>query len=177
MKASLFAEDEEEKDMFQDYGATKLSSPRLIFPGSQCRPSGRKPFTMCLCFLFCPHTFQTFFWLSVQYCPEYSNCFFVAVTLFCLSAVGGLLQTRFTSGLLSQLSDSPNHSPVGQWPTKLTVQPPLSFMLPSHAPEPLIKTVGTRRLGGPVPIKQSVAQGMVGLYVLYRLHLWVNCQR
>lgn len=45
MKASLFAEDEDEKDMFQDHGAMKLSgdvpSPRLVFPGSQGRPPGR----------------------------------------------------------------------------------------------------------------------------------------
>ncbi|XP_011615072.2 nuclear pore complex protein Nup98-Nup96 isoform X2 [Takifugu rubripes] len=116
MKASLFAEDEEDKDLFQDYGAIKLSSdvssPRLIFPGSQSRPS-----------------------------------------------VGGLLQTRFASGLLSQLPDSPNPPTAVQWSTKLTVQPPSSFLLPSHAPEPPIKTVGMRRLGGPIPIKESVTQG------------------
>lgn len=107
------------------------------------------------------------------------------MTLFsrslCLSAVGGLLQTRFTSGLLSQLSDTPHQppliappvtiGPLVQWPTKLTVQPPLSFVLPSRAPEPPIKTVGMRRLGGPIPIKESIAQGKVGLYILYRLHL------
>lgn len=46
MKASLFAEDEEESDMFQDHGAVKVSadvsSPRLVLPGAQSRPSGRK---------------------------------------------------------------------------------------------------------------------------------------
>lgn len=50
MKASLFAEDEEDKELFQDYGAIKLSSdvssPRLIFPGSQSRPSGGKLLTI-----------------------------------------------------------------------------------------------------------------------------------
>uniref|UniRef100_A0A8C9Y7D9 Nuclear pore complex protein Nup98-Nup96 n=1 Tax=Sander lucioperca TaxID=283035 RepID=A0A8C9Y7D9_SANLU len=39
MKASLFAEDEEESDMFQSQGAMKIStdvsSPRLVLPGSQ----------------------------------------------------------------------------------------------------------------------------------------------
>lgn len=47
MKASLFAEDEEEGDMFQDQGAMKVSadvsSPRLVLPGAQGRPSGTKP--------------------------------------------------------------------------------------------------------------------------------------
>lgn len=110
--------------------------------------------------------------------------FFLSV---CVSAVGGLLQTRFTSGLLSQLSGTPPHQPsltapsvtIGplvQWSTKLTAQPPLSFVLPSHAPELPIKTVGMRRLGGPIPIKESIAQGKVGLYILYRLRLYVSCQ-
>lgn len=43
MKASLFAEDEEESDMFQDHGvkvSADVSSPRLITPGVQSRPSG-----------------------------------------------------------------------------------------------------------------------------------------
>lgn len=57
MKASLFAEDEEDKDLFQDYGAIKLSSdvssPRLIFPGSQSRLSGGKPLTVYLCISCC----------------------------------------------------------------------------------------------------------------------------
>lgn len=46
MKASLFAEDEEESDLFQDHRAMKvstdISSPRLVLPGAQSRPSGRK---------------------------------------------------------------------------------------------------------------------------------------
>lgn len=46
MKASLFADDEEDKEMFQDHGAIKVSgdlaSPRLVFPGSQSRPHGRR---------------------------------------------------------------------------------------------------------------------------------------
>lgn len=107
------------------------------------------------------------------------------MTLFsfslCVSAVGGLLQTRFTSGLLSQLPDALRQpplvappatiGPLVQWSTKLTVQPPSSFVLPSPAPEPPIKTVGMRRPGGPVPIKESIAQGKVGLYIMYRLNL------
>lgn len=83
MKASLFAEDEEEKDMFQDYGATKLSSPRLIFPGSQSRPSGRKPFTMCLYFScslvsYFVHTrFRLFFDLVCNTVQNSNSCFFL----------------------------------------------------------------------------------------------------
>ena len=46
MKASLFTEDEEESDMFQDHRAMKVStdvsSPRLVLPGAQSRPSGTK---------------------------------------------------------------------------------------------------------------------------------------
>lgn len=55
MKASLFADDEEDKEMFQDHGTMKVSSdvssPRLVFPGSQSR--GRRLITV---FLF------SFFW-------------------------------------------------------------------------------------------------------------------
>jgi len=46
MKASLFAEEDDEGDMFQDQGAMKapdVSSPRLVLPGAQGRPSGTKP--------------------------------------------------------------------------------------------------------------------------------------
>ncbi|XP_044227526.1 nuclear pore complex protein Nup98-Nup96 isoform X2 [Thunnus albacares] len=133
MKASLFAEDEEESDMFHDHGAMKVpadvSSPRLILPGAQSRPS-----------------------------------------------VGGLLQARFTSGLLlSQLSDSPRPSlpaPLsGASPAAVessrslhwAAPSPSSFLLPSRPPEPAIRTVGVRRLGGPVPLKESVTQGKGGL--------------
>lgn len=64
MKASLFAEDEEEDDMFQDpvgmKVSTDISSPRLIVPGAQSRPSGKenKPFID-------PH-FDKFSWSSFQ---------------------------------------------------------------------------------------------------------------
>ncbi|XP_028276799.1 nuclear pore complex protein Nup98-Nup96 isoform X2 [Parambassis ranga] len=130
MKASLFAEEEDEGDMFQDQGASKVatevSSPRLVLPGAQGRPS-----------------------------------------------VGGLLQARFTSGLLPHLSDS-SHPPLPpsraspavvepsrslQWPGP----GPSSFLLPTRTPEPSIRTVGARRLGGPVPLKESVTQGKGGL--------------
>uniref|UniRef100_A0A8C9Y2Z3 Nuclear pore complex protein Nup98-Nup96 n=1 Tax=Sander lucioperca TaxID=283035 RepID=A0A8C9Y2Z3_SANLU len=129
MKASLFAEDEEESDMFQSQGAMKIStdvsSPRLVLPGSQGRPS-----------------------------------------------VGGLLQTRFTSGLFSQMSDSPRPpllppslsrgSPAAAEQSRSlhwAGPAPSSFMLPSRTPEPSVRTVGARRLGGPVPLKESVTQG------------------
>ncbi|XP_058483731.1 nuclear pore complex protein Nup98-Nup96 isoform X1 [Solea solea] len=131
MKASLFVEDEEESDMFQDRGAVKVaadvSSPRLVKPGAQSRPS-----------------------------------------------VGGLLQARFTSGLLSQLPDSPRppHPPslsraspaFGDAPRPLHwAGPAPSFLLPPRTPEPSIRTVGARRLGGPVPLKESIVSGKGGL--------------
>uniref|UniRef100_A0A672GDI3 Nuclear pore complex protein Nup98-Nup96 n=1 Tax=Salarias fasciatus TaxID=181472 RepID=A0A672GDI3_SALFA len=40
---------------------------------------------------------------------------------------------------------------------------PASFLLPPRAPEPPIRTVGVRRLGGPVPLKESITQGKGGL--------------
>ncbi|XP_034746769.1 nuclear pore complex protein Nup98-Nup96 [Etheostoma cragini] len=125
MKASLFAEDDEESDKFQNQGAMKtstdVSSPRLILPGPQGRPT-----------------------------------------------VGGLLQTRFTSGLFSQLSDSPRPPSLSRGSPAATDQSrslhwagpgPSSFLLPPRAPEPSVRTVGVRRLGGPVPLKESVTQG------------------
>ncbi|XP_040006276.1 nuclear pore complex protein Nup98-Nup96 isoform X3 [Xiphias gladius] len=133
MKASLFSEDEEGSDMFQDQGAMKvstdISSPRLVLPGAQSRPS-----------------------------------------------VGGLLQARFTSGLFSQLSDSPRltHPPpflsraspaIVETPRSLhwAGPAPSSFLLPPRTPEPSVRTVGVRRLGGPVPLKESVTLGKGGL--------------
>uniref|UniRef100_A0A7N6BCQ7 Nuclear pore complex protein Nup98-Nup96 n=1 Tax=Anabas testudineus TaxID=64144 RepID=A0A7N6BCQ7_ANATE len=135
MKASLFAEDDEESDMFHDQGvmkvATDVSSPRIVLPGTQGH--------------------------NKNVCP---------------SAVGGLLQTRFTSGLLSQLSDSPRAPlppPSLSRASPAAVEPPRSiqwappgpssFLLPPRAPEPAIRTVGVRRLGGPVPLKESVTLG------------------
>lgn len=113
MKASLFAEEEDEAaEMFEDYRAmkipTEVSSPRIILPGAQGRPS-----------------------------------------------VGGLLQTRF----LSQLPDSPRSSPAAVRPpggSSLWTIPQTLPMAP-RASEPLsIRTVGARRLGGPVILKESV---------------------
>uniref|UniRef100_A0A7N8Y0C4 Nuclear pore complex protein Nup98-Nup96 n=1 Tax=Mastacembelus armatus TaxID=205130 RepID=A0A7N8Y0C4_9TELE len=129
MKASLFAEDEDEGDLFQDQGvmkvSTDVSSPRFVLPGAQGR-----------------------------------------------SSMGGLLQTRFTSGLLSQFSDSPRPQPLSR-ASPAAVEPslslhwagpgPSSFLLPPRTPEPSIRTVGVRRLGGPVPLKESVTQGKGGL--------------
>ncbi|KAM7373876.1 hypothetical protein PAMP_006566 [Pampus punctatissimus] len=125
MKASLFAEDEEESDMFHDQGVMKISadvsSPRLVLPGAQSR-----------------------------------------------SSVGGLLQARFTSGFLSQLSDSPRPSlppplsavsPAPLETCRWVAPGPSSFLLPSRPPEPAVRTVGVRRLGGPVPLKESITQG------------------
>uniref|UniRef100_A0A672YF31 Nuclear pore complex protein Nup98-Nup96 n=1 Tax=Sphaeramia orbicularis TaxID=375764 RepID=A0A672YF31_9TELE len=133
MKASLFAEDEEEcGDLFHDHGAMKMStdisSPRIVLPGAPSRTPG------------------------------------------------GLLQARFTSGLLSQLPDSPK--PPFPPPSLSRASPaaidssrsiqwagpgPSFFMLPPRTAEPAIRTVGARRLGGPVPLKESVTQGKGGL--------------
>uniref|UniRef100_A0A3Q3E3G4 Nuclear pore complex protein Nup98-Nup96 n=1 Tax=Labrus bergylta TaxID=56723 RepID=A0A3Q3E3G4_9LABR len=137
MKASLFAEDEDGDDMFPDHTAMKvskvsdISSPRLVVPGTQI--------------------------FSLSLSPP----------------VGGLLQARFTSGLLSQMSDSSPRPPL--LPPSLSraspsaVEPsrsmqwagpgPTSFLLPPRAPEPAVRTVGVRRLGGPVPLTESITQG------------------
>ncbi|XP_054610233.1 nuclear pore complex protein Nup98-Nup96 isoform X3 [Dunckerocampus dactyliophorus] len=123
MKASLFAEDEEESDLFHDQMkmSSDFSSPRLVLPGAQSRPS-----------------------------------------------VGGLLQSRFTSGL-SQLPDSPRRPSALSRPSFAPIEPPRSsnwagpspssFFLPSKPAEPPVRTVGVRRLGGPVPIEVSITQG------------------
>lgn len=91
-----------------------------------------------------------------------------------LSAVSGLLQARFTSGLLrSQLSENPRPSVSPHvaveppWPAHWTGSSPSTFLLPHVAPEPPIRTVGMRRLGGPVPLKESVTQGKVGALLLF----------
>uniref|UniRef100_A0A3P8REV4 Nuclear pore complex protein Nup98-Nup96 n=1 Tax=Astatotilapia calliptera TaxID=8154 RepID=A0A3P8REV4_ASTCA len=129
MKASLFAEDDDDSDMFHDHAAMKVStdvsSPRLVLPAAQGRPS-----------------------------------------------VGGLLQARFTSGL-SQLSDSPRPLLPPSRPSPASVEAPRSlqwagpgpspFTLPSRTPEPSFRTVGVRRLGGPVPLKESITHGKGGL--------------
>lgn len=171
MKASLFAEaeDEEESDMFQERLAMKVSaevsSPR--HPGAQGRPSGRKHSSVLLVFSFSP--FFLLHWVSVNHSKRLD---------FCVSTVGGLLQTRFTSGLLlSHLSDSPRPPPPPLFPPRASpaaVESPRlsqwagpgasSFMLPPRAPEVSIRTVGVRRLGGPVPLKESVTQGKVSAF-------------
>uniref|UniRef100_A0A8D3AM94 Nuclear pore complex protein Nup98-Nup96 n=1 Tax=Scophthalmus maximus TaxID=52904 RepID=A0A8D3AM94_SCOMX len=93
----------------------------------------------------------------------------IASSLVSLSPVGGLLQARFTSGLLSQLSDSSPHPPrplsraspsLGDAPRSLHwAGPSPSFLLPPRTPEPSVRTVGVRRLGGPVALKESVTVG------------------
>uniref|UniRef100_A0AAQ4NZ97 Nuclear pore complex protein Nup98-Nup96 n=1 Tax=Gasterosteus aculeatus aculeatus TaxID=481459 RepID=A0AAQ4NZ97_GASAC len=124
MKASLFAEDDDEGDAPREQWPTtaEVSSPRLVVPGTQTRPSVR-----------------------------------------------GLLQARFSSGLLSQLTDSPRPpllppplawgSPASKEPSHWAGLGPSSFLLPPRAPEPPVRTVGVRRLGGPVALKESVTLG------------------
>ncbi|XP_062052614.1 nuclear pore complex protein Nup98-Nup96 isoform X6 [Lepus europaeus] len=85
------------------------------------------------------------------------------------SLVGGLLQSKFTSGTFlspsasvqefhtpraSSLMNIPSTSP---W----SVPPPLTavFTVPSPAPEIQLKTVGTRRQPGLVPLEKSVTYG------------------
>ncbi|KAJ3589071.1 hypothetical protein NHX12_009919 [Muraenolepis orangiensis] len=133
MKASLFAEDDDDEgDMFQEQGMTKstveVSSPRHLVPRVQTRPS-----------------------------------------------VGGLLQARFSSGLLPQSPDPSlrEGSPLAKLPPFLSrvsparsetprcfswsgAAPPTSFLMPPRAPEPSIRTIGARRLGGPVALKKSI---------------------
>lgn len=81
-------------------------------------------------------------------------------------SLGSLLQTKFTSGggLFSHLPEAPfgvisqklNKSLASEapWPT---FGP--SFHLPAPPPEPTLRTVGARRLGGPVPMESSVTLG------------------
>lgn len=56
MKASLFVDDEEESEMFQDHApmkvSTDVSSPRIVLPGSQGRPSGKKLHTHSLTLIY-----------------------------------------------------------------------------------------------------------------------------
>lgn len=80
--------------------------------------------------------------------------------------VGGLLQSKFISGggLFGQLPEQPFGSssqksgkhagPESPWPS---LGP--SILLPPPVPEVTLKTVGARRLGGPVPLKNSITQG------------------
>ncbi|KAM9781649.1 nuclear pore complex protein Nup98-Nup96 isoform X2 [Syngnathus typhle] len=81
-------------------------------------------------------------------------------------SVGPLFQARISSGLLSQPPDSPRGlaSPLpwpraprsSHWAVPATAS---SFMLSPKQAEPLVKTVGVRRLAGPVPLEESIAQG------------------
>ncbi|TRY98366.1 hypothetical protein DNTS_021791 [Danionella cerebrum] len=81
-------------------------------------------------------------------------------------SIGALLQSKFISGggLFSQLSEAPfsgaplkiskSLAPEPSWPS---LGP--SFLLPAPPPEPTLRTVGARRLGGPVPLESSVTLG------------------
>lgn len=146
--------------LFPSSHLSRISKPTLWWETPHCVLMYLLLYILLFSFWFCPHTsFRLFFKLWAILLRI--STFFGQWNDTCLSAVGGLLQTRFASGLFSQLPDSPNPPTAVQWSTKLTVQPPSSFLLPSHVPEPPIKTVGMRRLGGPIPIKESVTQGKV----------------
>uniref|UniRef100_A0A5G2R590 Nuclear pore complex protein Nup98-Nup96 n=1 Tax=Sus scrofa TaxID=9823 RepID=A0A5G2R590_PIG len=85
------------------------------------------------------------------------------------SLVGGLLQSKFTSGTFLSPSASLQESrtprasswmkipPAAPW----SAPPPLTsaFTVPSPAPEVPLKTVGTRRQPGLVPLEKSVTYG------------------
>uniref|UniRef100_A0A8C7JVR7 Nuclear pore complex protein Nup98-Nup96 n=1 Tax=Oncorhynchus kisutch TaxID=8019 RepID=A0A8C7JVR7_ONCKI len=101
------------------------------------------------------------------------KCSSISLALF-LSPVGGLLQTRFSgAGLFPQLPDVPfggglpgrlsmsRPSAVVPEPSRLSPWPSLgpSFLLPAPAAEATVRTVGARRLGGPVAPENSVTLG------------------
>ncbi|XP_008584723.1 PREDICTED: nuclear pore complex protein Nup98-Nup96 isoform X4 [Galeopterus variegatus] len=85
------------------------------------------------------------------------------------SLVSGLLQSKFTSGAFLSPSDSvqecrtPRASSLMNIPSTSpwSVPPPLTtvFTVPSPAPEVQLKTVGTRRQPGLVPLEKSVTYG------------------
>uniref|UniRef100_A0A674BN26 Nuclear pore complex protein Nup98-Nup96 n=1 Tax=Salmo trutta TaxID=8032 RepID=A0A674BN26_SALTR len=89
-------------------------------------------------------------------------------------SIGGLLQTRFSgAGLFPQLPDVPfgggipgrlsmsRPSAVVPEPSRLSPWPSLgpSFLLPAPVAETTVRTVGARRLGGPVAPENSVTLG------------------
>ncbi|XP_058519473.1 nuclear pore complex protein Nup98-Nup96 isoform X5 [Ochotona princeps] len=85
------------------------------------------------------------------------------------SLVGGLLQSKFTSGAFLSPSASvqefhtPRASSLMTVPatSTWTIPPPLTavFTVPSPAPEIQLKTVGTRRQPGLVPLEKSITYG------------------
>ncbi|KAL7844543.1 hypothetical protein SRHO_G00230820 [Serrasalmus rhombeus] len=93
-------------------------------------------------------------------------------------SVGSLLQTKFLSGggLLAHLPDVP----FGGFPQKLSKPavsdvpwPSLgpSFLLPPPVPEVTLRTVGARRLEGPVSSKNSVTRGKGNLLIDSALYM------
>uniref|UniRef100_A0A8C1VCF4 Nuclear pore complex protein Nup98-Nup96 n=1 Tax=Cyprinus carpio TaxID=7962 RepID=A0A8C1VCF4_CYPCA len=81
-------------------------------------------------------------------------------------SIGALLQTKFTSGggLFSQLPEAPFSGIPQKLSKSLASESPWpllgpSFLLPAPAPEPTLRTVGARRLGGPVPLESSITLG------------------
>lgn len=72
---------------------------------------------------------------------------------------GALFQSRFSSGLLSSLPDSPLLRPEAPRSSPWVPPAASSFLLPPKPTEPPVRTVGVRRLGGPIPMEESVTQG------------------
>uniref|UniRef100_A0A671S4Q7 Nuclear pore complex protein Nup98-Nup96 n=1 Tax=Sinocyclocheilus anshuiensis TaxID=1608454 RepID=A0A671S4Q7_9TELE len=81
-------------------------------------------------------------------------------------SIGALLQTKFTSGggLFSQFPEAPFSGIPQKLSKSLASESPWpslgpSFLLPAPPPEPTLRTVGARRLGGPVPLESSITLG------------------
>ncbi|XP_056140469.1 nuclear pore complex protein Nup98-Nup96 [Lampris incognitus] len=139
MKASLFAEDEEDVDMFQEQGAMRksvdISSPLHLFPGAQGRPS----------------------------VGGFLQARFMA------SLFSQLPDGHGRDGIRPKIpTPLSRNSPAATEPRRsfgLSAKGsgPPSFLLPLRAPELSVRIVGARRLGGPVSLKDSVTLGKGGL--------------
>lgn len=117
--------------------------------------------------LNCKHCFERF-WNFCKQSHSYLLCFMQFNPFFFPLSVGGLLQSKFASVSLlpsASLQDSrgPRTSSFGKAPPPApwSVFSPLAsvFTIPAAAPEPQMKTVGTRRQQGLVPLEKSITYG------------------
>ncbi|MEQ2197593.1 hypothetical protein XENOCAPTIV_000734, partial [Xenoophorus captivus] len=170
-ESMLGAEDGDSELPPADVDTMKLGG--VVFPDHELTGSSHIPSSLGIN----PHTLQstgsTLWYETLETFLLMMTFLFVSDTDLRLSAVGGLLQARFTSGPFPQYSDPPGParplsrgSPAVADPARpLQWKSPgsASFLLPPYIPEPAIRKVGVRRLGGPVPLKESVTQGKGGL--------------